>query len=415
VTGLLEPGQLVARVPPTARSLQLCFAFFGAVTACNVPAEQPFTDPGVRGGSAGAPQAGSGGSGGAMATSGAAGSVGQAGVTGSAGQAQAGGAGQGGVAQGGAGQGGAGAPPVGGAGSSGAPPLSGGTAGASIGGASGSTSGAAGASGSGGSSGAGASAGTSSGGAGAGGAPTGPITIWIAGDSTVANGNTPCPTGWGKSFDALFDDRVSVTNSAVGGRSVRTWLYNVGTTMDSEGECVLATGGDGMPTIQARWQQMLDGMGPGDYLLIQFGINDGSATCDRHVGLEAFKSTYGVMAEAAKERGAQPVFITPVSAVACNGSTARETRGAYVTATTEAGMTYDVPVIDLHALSIDLYTASGFCPIPGGDVSASTTGPVGDFFCDDHTHFSPSGAEVIAGLVADAVRDAGLGLAAYLK
>ncbi len=221
--------------------------------------------------------------------------------------------------------------------------------------------------------------------------------------------------GWGKSFDSLFDDRVTVVNSAVGGRSVRTWLYNVGTTMDSTGECVLAKDSLGNPTIQSRWQAMLDGMKTGDYLFIQFGINDGDSTCDRHVGIEAFKTTYGVMAAAAKERGTEPVFITPVSAIACNGSTARATRGSYVTATNDAGTTYDVPVIDLHQLSIDLYNMRGFCPIPGGDVSASTTGPVGDFFCDDHTHFSASGAPDIAALVAGGIRTESLGLAAYLK
>src|SRR4029077_16841276 len=119
---------------------------------------------------------------------------------------------------------------------------------------------------------------------------------------------------------------------------------------------------------------------------IQFGINDGSATCDRHVGLSAFKSSYGMMAQAAKDRGAQPIFLTPLSAISCSGSTPRGTRGAYVTATQEAGGTYDVPVIDLHALSVALYGTLGFCPVPGGDVSETTTGPVGDFFCGDHTH-----------------------------
>src|SRR5690606_6703059 len=131
---------------------------------------------------------------------------------------------------------------------------------------------------------------------------------------------------------------------AVGGRSVRTWLYNVGTTMDSSGECELARDGSGEPTVQARWQQMLDEMGPGDVLLIQFGINDGSPTCDRHVGLDAFIESYGVMADAAKERGAQPVFITPVSSIACSGATAVGSRGAYVGATFDAAMAFDVPV-----------------------------------------------------------------------
>lgn len=244
---------------------------------------------------------------------------------------------------------------------------------------------------------------------------TGNITVWLAGDSTVAKGNTPCPVGWGAAFDALFDERVTVRNSAVGGRSVRTWLYNVRTTMDASGECELERDAKGEPTLQARWQTMLNEMKPGDYLFIQFGINDGSPTCDRHVGLAAFKESYGVMARAAKMRGAQPVFVTPVSAIACNGTTARGTRGGYVTATIEAGTEHDVPVIDLHALSVELYDSLGFCPVPGGDVTANTQGAVGAFFCDDHTHFDRPGAERIAELVAHALRAQGLPLAAYLR
>ena len=260
----------------------------------------------------------------------------------------------------------------------------------------------------------GGSGGKSNGGTGGAGGSTQP-TVWIAGDSTVANGSAPCPIGWGAQFKNYFNDSVKVVNSAVGGRSVRTWLYNVTTAMDSSGECVLQTDASGKPTLQARWQNMLNGMKAGDYLFIQFGINDGSATCDRHVGIKAFKDSYAMMAAAAKERGAQPVFLTPASAVACNGSTAGPSRGDFVSATLEVGKQNDAPVIDLHALTIALYNARGFCPIAGGDVSASTTGPVGEFFCDDHTHFSPSGAVAVAELVAKAVRDQRLGLSTFLK
>ena len=242
------------------------------------------------------------------------------------------------------------------------------------------------------------------------------ITIWIAGDSTVANGG-PCPVGWGGQFKALFNTKVAVTNSAVGGRSVRTWQYDVLNTKDSAGECNLGNDAQGNPTIQARWTAMLNGMKAGDYLFIQFGINDGDSTCPRHVGASAFKTSYGALAQAAKDRGAQPIFVTPVSQIACSGSTvSKGTREPYVTATKDAGTQYSVPVIDLNLLSTTLYQSLGFCPIPGGsDVSASTTGAVGTFFCDDHTHFDTPGAVQIAGLVAKALRDQKIPLAAYLK
>ncbi|HEU4576780.1 MAG TPA: GDSL-type esterase/lipase family protein [Polyangiaceae bacterium] len=241
------------------------------------------------------------------------------------------------------------------------------------------------------------------------------LTLWIAGDSTVANGQTPCPRGWGGVIGARLDSRVTVNNSAAGGRSVHTWLYNVGQEKDATGECVLERDAAGEPTLQPRWQAMLDGMKPGDYLFIQFGINDGDPSCDRHVGLDAFEAAYGMMAEAAKARGARPVFLTPVSSISCNGNTARGSRGEFVTRTIEAGARFDVPVIDLHARSVALYNQRGFCPVAGGDVSAATTGPVGDFFCDDHTHFSSTGAVEIAGVVAQALRDQGIPLSAYLK
>jgi lysophospholipase L1-like esterase len=287
----------------------------------------------------------------------------------------------------------------------------GGGGGGAGGGAAGTGGGAAGTSGAGGGTG-----GEQSSDAGAGGSTTLPaVTIWIAGDSTVATGSAPCPIGWGGQIQSRFNDRVTVVNSAVAGRSVRTWLYFPQTVIDASGECVLDRDASGNPLLQPHWQAMLDGMKSGDYLFVQFGINDSSATCDRHVGLEAFEQSYGVMAQAAKDRGARPIFLTPVSSISCSGSTARGSRGAYVTATQEAGTTYGVPVIDLHALSVALYNSMGFCPIPGGDVTATTTGPVGDFFCDDHTHFSATGAPQIAALVLGALRTQGIPLAAYLR
>jgi lysophospholipase L1-like esterase len=243
-----------------------------------------------------------------------------------------------------------------------------------------------------------------------------PLTIWIAGDSTVANGQTPCPRGWGGAFEALFDERVTVNNAAAGGRSVHTWLYEVLDMLDEEtGECALTRDPSGVPLLQPRWQNMLDGMKPGDYLFIQFGINDGDPSCDRHVGIEAFKAAYGMMAEAAKARGANPIFLTPASSIACNGNTARGSRGEFVPATFEAGESFDVPVIDLHARSVELFQSLAFCPVAGGDVSADTTGAVGDFFCDDHTHFSSSGARAIAEVVAQSLTEAALPLAVYLR
>jgi len=236
-----------------------------------------------------------------------------------------------------------------------------------------------------------------------------PIKVWLAGDSTVANAST-CPIGWGSRFDPLFTDDVTVVNSAVGGRSIQTWLYdpNVTSTKDSAGECVINP-----QTYSTRWQAMLNastGMKAGDYLFIQFGINDGSAACPRHVGSARYKQLLGVMAGAAKARGAQPVFVTPVAAITCSGSTAVGNRG-FVTETFDAGTANGVPVIDLHRRSLARYNSLGLCP-NNGDY---TQGAVGAFFCNDHTHFEAAGAAQIAVVVAQALREQGISLASYLR
>jgi lysophospholipase L1-like esterase len=233
------------------------------------------------------------------------------------------------------------------------------------------------------------------------------VTVWMAGDSTMSNPSGACPVGWGSQFGPYFTSDVKVVNSAVAGRSIQTWLYdpNVTAAKDASGECVISP-----RKYSDRWQAMLDGMKSGDYLFVQFGINDGSSTCARHVGSARYRELLGMMAAEAKRRGAQPIFLTPTAAITCSGTTAQGNRG-FLTETFAAGTATGVPVIDLHKLSYTLYNTLRLCP-NNGDYRS---GPVGAFFCDDHTHFEAEGARQIAGLVAKALRDQNIGLALYLR
>ncbi|MDX8148779.1 hypothetical protein SK854_42150 [Lentzea sp. BCCO 10_0061] len=236
------------------------------------------------------------------------------------------------------------------------------------------------------------------------------VKVWLAGDSTMSNPQSSCPVGWGSQFDPLFTGDVTVVNSAVAGRSIQTWLYesNVKSTKDSAGECVVSP-----RTFHQRWLTMLDptsGMKAGDYLMIQFGINDGDSNCPRHVGSARYKELLALMAKAAKDRGVTPIFLTPVSAIRCSGNAAVGTRG-FLTETSDAGRAAGAAVIDLHKLSYTLYNTLKLCP-NNGDYTA---GPVGAFFCNDHTHFEAAGAKQIAGVVAKALRDQRIPLSSYLK
>jgi lysophospholipase L1-like esterase len=232
--------------------------------------------------------------------------------------------------------------------------------------------------------------------------------VWLTGDSTMANpsSSTTCPVGWGTEFDGLFHSNIVVDNLAVAGRSIQTWLYegNVTSTAGSNGECVLSSS-----TYSTRWQQILNTMKSGDYLFIQFGINDGDTACPRHVGTARYQQLMLYMAQTALARGAHPILLTAVAAITCSGSTAVKNRG-FVTETNAAASATGSPVIDLQTLSVNFYNSLGLCP-NNGDYTA---GAVGQFFCNDHTHFEAYGARRIARLVTGALVNQHIALAGSL-
>ena len=244
-----------------------------------------------------------------------------------------------------------------------------------------------------------------------------PIKVWLAGDSTMADGAScsasGCPCGYGTQLDPLFNSNVTVVNNAVGGLTIQTWLYQgVSATPDANGECAVTN-----TAFNSRWTNMLSGssaMKAGDYLFISFGINDGDSSCPKHVGQTKYLGYLNLMVTAAKTLGVEPILMPPVGAIDCGGgSTAVNIRTPYfTTATNDAGTANNVPVIDLGALSVALYNSLGLCP-NSADYT-STTSKVGQFFCQDHTHFELAGAEQIAQLITKALKDQGIGLGAYL-
>jgi rhamnogalacturonan acetylesterase len=96
-------------------------------------------------------------------------------------------------------------------------------------------------------------------------------TLWIIGDSTVRNGQDNGNNGqwgWGNPIAAYFDQtRINIQNRAVGGTSSRTFY-----------------------TTPAMWPAIVPLMKPGDFLIMQFGHNDGGAINDTSRARGTFKS-----------------------------------------------------------------------------------------------------------------------------
>jgi lysophospholipase L1-like esterase len=95
-------------------------------------------------------------------------------------------------------------------------------------------------------------------------------TLFLIGDSTVRNGRDDGSNGqwgWGHLLPYYFDKtKINVENLAVGGTSSRTFMQN--------------------PTM---WPRILPRLQAGDYVIMQFGHNDGTAPPERDT--TRFRST----------------------------------------------------------------------------------------------------------------------------
>ena len=77
-------------------------------------------------------------------------------------------------------------------------------------------------------------------------------TLYIIGDSTVRNDNK-VQWGWGTLISDFFDTtKINISNQAMAGRSSRSY------------------------TNEGRWKRVDSLLKPGDFVLMQFGHNDGS-------------------------------------------------------------------------------------------------------------------------------------------
>jgi len=245
-----------------------------------------------------------------------------------------------------------------------------------------------------------------------------PITIWLAGDSTVQDypaGNTEGDNGttlegWGQELAPFFNTRVVVNNQAIGGRSVAFFMWAVQRDAAGNYRCVDDQGNpnyqldaSGNHVDTAQWARIKAGIKPGDFLLAQFGTNDETHTCPRFVSLADFQTDFGIMADAVRARGATPIFVTPMSHRTFVGTTINNTLLPYANAMkAEAGLK-NVEVEDLNLRSVEYFNMVG------------NTFLATNIFDTGITHFIKPGAIKMAELITGEIRAHQGPLAAYLK
>ncbi|GGZ34598.1 rhamnogalacturonan acetylesterase [Echinicola pacifica] len=220
-------------------------------------------------------------------------------------------------------------------------------------------------------------------------------TLYIIGDSTVRNSRGdggPGQWGWGTFMQDFFDSsRVEVSNQAMAGRSTRTFVK------------------------EGRWQRVLDELKPGDYVMMQFGHNEGSkpdttrggyrgvlrGTGDETVeltwpdGSEETVHSYGwylkKFVTEARAKGAVPIICSMIPRNKFPDGEVERAHQDYGKWAKEIARKTGAPFIDLNSMVADQYDEWGPEVVKG-------------LFEKDHTHTNEAGARINAWTVVQGLK-----------
>jgi lysophospholipase L1-like esterase len=210
------------------------------------------------------------------------------------------------------------------------------------------------------------------------------ITIYLIGDSTIANKETRAfpETGWGMPFRYFFDSTVVVDNRAKNGRSTRTFIS------------------------QNLWQSVYENLKEGDYVFIQFGHNDEvKEKTGSYTPPEDFKKNLNKFIEETRSKKAIPVLLTPVARRRFKDGKVQPSHEEYSKLVEDVAQQSHVTFIDLDTKSrgvLQKYGDEGskllFLQLEPGEHPNYPDGK------DDNTHFSETGARLMAEIVLAEIR-----------
>ena len=223
-----------------------------------------------------------------------------------------------------------------------------------------------------------------------------PITIFLAGDSTMAEKKPDKrpETGWGEFLSQHFNTKkVRVENHAMNGRSTRTFIE------------------------EKRWQAILEKLKPGDYVFIEFGHNDQPKEKASHTPPADFRNNFIRFVNETRAKKANPILLTPVMRRRFDDKGEFfDTHFEYPNLMRTVAKECHVPLIDMQHKServIKQYGVEGskklFLQLEPGEHSNYPKG------IEDNTHFSPLGAELMTAEAVAGLRELKIDLVKSLK
>lgn len=211
----------------------------------------------------------------------------------------------------------------------------------------------------------------------------GKVHIVLCGDSTVTDN-----AGWGKGFANSLASTVECINLAKGGRSSGSFIK------------------------EGSWRKALD-LKP-DYVLIQFGHNDQPGHGERESDPETtYRQHMTQYVDEARAAGIKPVLVTSLSRREWKDGKIVSRLQPWVDAVKAIAREKNVPVIDLHSLSIERYEELGpekvaeLSPLKNADPTSpnSDTTAISKTAVDG-THLNEKGGALFGKIVAEELKKA---------
>jgi lysophospholipase L1-like esterase len=221
-------------------------------------------------------------------------------------------------------------------------------------------------------------------------------TLFLVGDSTMAN-KPVVPAnferGWGQLFPLYFQESLRVENHAMNGRTARSFV------------------GEG------RWKTIQDRLGPGDFVIIQFGHNDQKDKSPSGGAFANYKRYLERYIKEARALGATPILATSVvrRRFDRHGKFV-DTLGDYPKAARETAEEMNVPLLEMHRKTMNLVQQLGaeksialFNHLAPGELADHPNG------LKDDTHFNALGATRVCDLAVEEIMSKVPALAVHLK
>ena len=179
-----------------------------------------------------------------------------------------------------------------------------------------------------------------------------PITVYLVGDSTMTDQMMEPWGAWGQQLPRFFKPPVLIANYAESGESTASFFSEL------------------------RWKKLLSEIHAGDYVLVQFGIND------QRMPVDQFKNYFPQFIKDARDHGATPVLVTSQNLHTrffdANGK-GQQTLRNFPDAMRDVAREQNVALIDLNAMSLVLYGAIGAEKLPKAFVDGTHQNMYGSY------------------------------------